>query len=34
MAKLYYDEDCNLELLKGKTVAVIGMEVRGIRTCS
>lgn len=29
MAKLYYQEDCNLELLKGKTVAVIGYGSQG-----
>jgi ketol-acid reductoisomerase len=29
MAKLYYGEDCNLELLKGKTVAVIGYGSQG-----
>ena len=29
MAKMYYDSDCNLELLKGKTVAVIGYGSQG-----
>lgn len=29
MAKLYYDEDCDLGLLKGKTVAVIGYGSQG-----
>jgi len=29
MAKMYYDKDCNLELLKGKTVAVIGYGSQG-----
>src|SRR5690606_13417541 len=29
MAKLYYEQDCNLELLKGKTVAVIGYGSQG-----
>ena len=24
MAKIYYQEDCNLSLLDGKTIAVIG----------
>jgi len=24
MAKMYYDNDCNMELFKGKTVAIIG----------
>jgi len=29
MAKMYYDNDCNLDLLKGKTVAVIGYGSQG-----
>ena len=29
MANMYYDKDCNLELLKGKTVAVIGFGSQG-----
>ncbi|MCG8501188.1 MAG: ketol-acid reductoisomerase [Firmicutes bacterium] len=29
MAKMYYDSDCNLDLLKGKTVAVIGYGSQG-----
>lgn len=29
MAKMYYDSDCNLELLKGKTIAVIGYGSQG-----
>jgi ketol-acid reductoisomerase len=29
MAKMYYDSDCNLGLLKGKTVAVIGYGSQG-----
>ncbi|MDR5659569.1 ketol-acid reductoisomerase [Serpentinicella sp. ANB-PHB4] len=29
MAKLYYEKDCNLDLLKGKTVAVIGYGSQG-----
>ena len=29
MAKLYYDNDCNLDLLKGKKVAVIGYGSQG-----
>ncbi|MGE4283276.1 MAG: ketol-acid reductoisomerase [Clostridia bacterium] len=29
MAKMYYESDCNLELLRGKTVAVIGYGSQG-----
>ena len=29
MSKLYYDDDCNLGLLKGKTVAIIGYGSQG-----
>ena len=29
MAKMYYDSDCNLGLLKGKTVAIIGYGSQG-----
>ncbi|NLX73442.1 MAG: ketol-acid reductoisomerase, partial [Bacteroidales bacterium] len=29
MAKMYYEKDCNLNLLKGKTVAVIGYGSQG-----
>jgi len=29
MAKMYYDSDCNLELLKNKTVAIIGYGSQG-----
>ena len=29
MAKLYYEQDCNLDLLSGKTVAVIGYGSQG-----
>ena len=29
MAKMYYDSDCNLDLLKGKTVAIIGFGSQG-----
>jgi ketol-acid reductoisomerase len=29
MAKMYYDKDCNLDLLKGKTVAIIGFGSQG-----
>ncbi|MDO8686051.1 MAG: ketol-acid reductoisomerase [Clostridiales bacterium] len=29
MAKMYYDSDCNLDLLKGKTVAIIGYGSQG-----
>ena len=27
MAKIYYQEDCNLSLLEGKTIAVIGLSL-------
>ena len=27
MAKIYYQEDCNLSMLDGKTIAVIGYEM-------
>lgn len=29
MAKIFYDQDCNLDLLKDKTVAVIGFGSQG-----
>ena len=29
MAKMYYDKDANLDLLKGKTVAIIGYGSQG-----
>ena len=29
MVKMYYDKDCNLELLKDKTVAIIGYGSQG-----
>ncbi|MDD4690016.1 MAG: ketol-acid reductoisomerase [Eubacteriales bacterium] len=29
MSKMYYDKDCNLEMLKGKTVAIIGYGSQG-----
>jgi ketol-acid reductoisomerase len=29
MAKMFYDSDCNLSLLDGKTVAVIGYGSQG-----
>ncbi|MFN3528098.1 MAG: ketol-acid reductoisomerase [Candidatus Altarchaeaceae archaeon] len=29
MAKVYYDDDANLEILKGKTIAVIGYGIQG-----
>ena len=29
MAKIYYQEDCNLSLLEGKTIAVIGYGSQG-----
>ena len=28
-AKIYYQEDCNLSLLEGKTIAVIGYGSQG-----
>ena len=32
MAKIYYQQDCNLSFLDGKTVAVIAMAVRVMHT--
>ena len=29
MAKLYYDQDCDLNVLKGQTIAVIGYGSQG-----
>ena len=29
MVKMYYDSDCNLSLLDGKTVAIIGFGSQG-----
>ena len=29
MAKMYYDADCSLDMLKGKTVAIIGYGSQG-----
>jgi ketol-acid reductoisomerase len=29
MAKIFYQEDCNLSLLEGKTVAIIGYGSQG-----
>ena len=29
-AKIYYQEDCNLSLLEGKTIAIIGYGISGI----
>ena len=29
MVKMYYDADCNLDVLKGKTVAIIGYGSQG-----
>ena len=29
MAKIYYQEDCNLSMLEGKTIAVIGYGSQG-----
>ena len=31
MAKIYYQEDCNLSLLEGKTIAVIGYGSQAMR---
>lgn len=28
MAKIFYQEDCNLSLLEGKTIAIIGYAAR------
>ena len=33
-AKIYYQEDCNLSMLEGKTIAVIGYGSQGPRACS
>ena len=33
MPKIYYQEDCNLSLLEGKTIAVIGYGRPGSCTC-
>lgn len=29
-AKIYYQEDCNLSLLEGKTIAIIGYGSQGL----
>ena len=29
MAKIYYQEDCNLSLLEGKTIALNGYRIQG-----
>jgi len=29
MAKIYYDKDCNLKLLEGKTVGIVGYGSQG-----
>ena len=29
MAKIYYQEDCNLSMLEGKTIAIIGYGSQG-----
>jgi len=29
MAKIYYDQDADLNLLKGKTIAIIGYGIQG-----
>ena len=31
-AKIYYQEDCNLSLLEGKTIAIIGYGARDMLT--
>ena len=31
MTKMYYEADCNLGLLDGKTVAVVGYGSKGMR---
>ena len=31
MAKIYYQEDCNIALLEGKTIAIIGYGSQGDR---
>ena len=28
MAKIFYEQDCNLSLLEGKTIAIIGYAAR------
>ena len=30
MVKMYYDSDCNLSLLDGKTVAILGFGSQGL----
>ena len=32
MATMFYEKDCNKEMLSGKTVAVIATAARGMRT--
>ena len=32
-AKIYYQSDCNLSLLDGKTIAIIGYGSQGHATC-
>ena len=32
MAKIHYEKDCNLSVLKGKKVAVIGYGTKGMPT--
>ena len=34
MVKMFYDADCNLSLLDGKTVAIIGFGSQGHRCCA
>ena len=31
MSKIYYQEDCNLSMLEGKTIAIIGYGSQGQR---
>ena len=33
-AKIYYQEDCNLSLLDGQTIAIIGYGITGTCTCT
>ena len=31
-ARIFYQEDCNLSVLEGQKIAIIGYEVRDMRT--
>ena len=33
-AKIFYQEDCNLSLLEGKKIAIIGYGSQGTRPCA